>query len=323
MIDYSLPLRGNRLGLGCWAIGGPFWANEQPLGWGQVDDETSVRSIRTAVDRGISLFDTADVYGAGHSERILGRTLGKDRKNVLIATKWGNVFDENSLQLTGIDLTPNYLSQACEASLRRLQTDWIDIYQLHAGDCPLERLPDLIVKLDALVESGKIRSYGWSTDDADRAAAIFSQSAASVVQFQLNVLTDNPSMVSLIEKDKKMGLIRGPLAMGLLSGKYAVRKASDIDDVRNRTPPWMKYFKEGAPSPEYQARFERIREALRNGGRSCVQGALAWLWARSGAVTPIPGFRTPDQVNELAAALEFGPFAPAQMKEFEELLATE
>jgi aryl-alcohol dehydrogenase-like predicted oxidoreductase len=85
------------------------------------------------------------------------------------------------------------------------------------------------------------------TDDVDRAAAMFSQSAASVVQFQRNVLTDNPSMVSLIQKEKKIGLIRGPLAMGLLSGKYAVRKASDIDDVRNRTPPWMKYFKEGAP----------------------------------------------------------------------------
>jgi len=319
MIDNTLLLGENRLGLGCWAIGGPFWANEQPLGWGQVDDETSMRAIRAAVDRGVSLFDTADVYGGGHSERILGKALGEDRKNILIATKWGNVFDESSRQLTGIDVTAEYLGQACEASLRRLRTDWIDIYQLHVGDCPLERLPDLIAKLDALVESGKIRSYGWSTDDVDRADAIFTQSAASVIQFQLNVLTDNPSMVSSIEKKKKIGLIRGPLAMGLLSGKYDLRKTEDIDDVRNRTPSWMKYFKEGAPSPEYQAGFERIREALRNGGRSYVQGALAWLWARSRAVIPIPGFRTPDQVNELLDALEFGPFSPSQMKEFEEL----
>src|ERR1700745_3156308 len=105
MIDNTLLLGENRLGLGCWAIGGPFWANEQPLGWGQVDDETSMRAIRAAVDRGVSLFEPADVYGGGHSERILGKALGEDRKNILIATKWGNVFDESSRQLTGIDVT--------------------------------------------------------------------------------------------------------------------------------------------------------------------------------------------------------------------------
>jgi aryl-alcohol dehydrogenase-like predicted oxidoreductase len=316
----ELKIPDPRLGLGCWAIGGPFWAGEQPLGWGPVDDSESARAIRTGLDSGVRLFDTADVYGAGHSERILGKTLGADRDKVLIATKWGNVFDEGSKQLTGTDISSGYVREACEASLRRLGTDLIDIFQLHIGDLALDRLPGVVEELDKLRASGKIKSFGWSTDDPQRAESVLKYPGAEIVQFELNVVHDNAPMVSLLEGREKVGLIRGPLAMGLLSGKYSTQQASNQDDVRNRTPAWMKYFKSGVPTPEYQARFDSIREALKTGGRTLVQGALAWLWARSRVLVPIPGFRTATQAKELAEAWALGPLTPTEMENIDALL---
>src|SRR5919198_3659664 len=97
------------MGFGCWAIGGPFWAGEQPLGWGEVDDEESVRALRRALELGITFFDTANVYGAGHSERVLGRALAGRRDEVVVATKFGNTFDESTRTITGSDASPSYI----------------------------------------------------------------------------------------------------------------------------------------------------------------------------------------------------------------------
>ena len=122
------------LGMGCWAIGGPFHAGEQQAGWGQVDDEESKRAIRRALDLGVTFFDAADVYGAGHSERVLGEALGEDKTRVVIATKFGNVFDEEAKEITGSDASPGHIREACDASLRRLGRDYIDLLQLHSND---------------------------------------------------------------------------------------------------------------------------------------------------------------------------------------------
>ena len=111
------------MGLGCWAIGGPIWRDGEPRGWGDVDDAESIRAIHRALELGITFFDTADVYGAGHSERILGRALAARRAQVVIATKFGNTFDEATRTGTGSDASPAYIRRACDASLRRLQTD--------------------------------------------------------------------------------------------------------------------------------------------------------------------------------------------------------
>src|SRR4051794_13402063 len=106
------------LGFGCWAIGGEWQdADGQPLGWGKVDDEESVRAVHRALDLGVTFFDTADTYGAGHSERVLGRALGKRRDDVVLAPKWGNVFDEDPPPLPGSDHTPEYARRALTASL--------------------------------------------------------------------------------------------------------------------------------------------------------------------------------------------------------------
>src|SRR5512134_3465614 len=102
------------LGLGCWAIGGPFWSGEQPQGWGEVDDNESIRAIHVGLEKGINFFDTANVYGAGHSERVLGKALAGRRAGVMIATKFNAVFDEATRQVTGSDSSPAGIRRACE-----------------------------------------------------------------------------------------------------------------------------------------------------------------------------------------------------------------
>ena len=113
------------LGMGCWAIGGPFWSGTTPHGWGEVDDAESERAIHRAIDLGATFFDTANVYGAGHSERVLGRALAGQRQRVVIATKFNAVFDESTRQVTGADASPAGIRRACDESLRRLKTDYI------------------------------------------------------------------------------------------------------------------------------------------------------------------------------------------------------
>ena len=309
------------LGMGCWAIGGPFWSGEIPIGWGEVDDEESIRAIHKALDLGVNLFDTANVYGAGHSERVLARAFEGRRAQVVIATKFNAVFDETTRQVTGSDTSPESIRNACEDSLRRLNTDYIDLYQFHDNGYPAEKAAPIRETLEELVKEGKIRSYGWSTDFPERAQVFAQGPKCSAVQLQLNVLDDNPAMIALCEKENLAALNRGPLAMGLLTDKYTTEIKIAADDVRGeKSPEWMKYFKEGKPNPEWAAKRDAIREILTSKGRSIAQGALAWNWARSEKTLPIPGFRTVAQVQENAGAMQFGPLTAEQMDEINKLL---
>jgi aryl-alcohol dehydrogenase-like predicted oxidoreductase len=309
------------LGVGCWAIGGKAWRGETPVGWGEVDDDESIRAIDCAIDLGVNFFDTADVYGAGHSERVVGRALAAKRQQVVIATKFGNGYDEATKQLAGAFASPEYIRKACDRSLARLGTDYIDLYQFHIGNYELEAVPEILDTLEGLAAAGKIRAYGWSTDDPERARAFAAGAHCAAVQVQLNVLDDNPAMVALCEALNLAGINRGPLAMGLLTGKYDSGALPADDDVRgSRGPDWMKYFRNGRPNPEWNDKIGAIREALTTGGRTLAQGALAWLWARSQMMVPIPGIRTVKQARENAGAMRFGPLPAEAMAQIEQAM---
>jgi aryl-alcohol dehydrogenase-like predicted oxidoreductase len=311
------------LGLGCWAVGGPYHssANDQ-YGWGDVDDDETIRAIRRGLDLGVTLFDTANSYGAGHSEEVLGRALGDRRGEVVIATKFGNTFDEATRTALGQDSSPKNVIDSAHGSLRRLGTDYLDVLQLHIGNLPIPEALDLIPPLEDLVTAGKIRWYGWSTDDPERAAAFADAGAhCTAIQYDHSVLRDNPGMVEALAVHDQAGINRGPLAMGLLSGKYHDgRKVAD-NDVRSMPYEWMSYFRDGSAAPEWLARIDAVREALTSDGRTLAQGALGWLWARSEATIPIPGFRTVAQAEQNAAALALGPLSPEAFAEVEKLLA--
>ena len=309
------------MGLGCWAIGGPFWAGETPLGWGEVDDEESIRAIHAGIDLGITLFDTANVYGAGHSERVLARAFAGIRSRVVIATKFNAVFDETTRQVTGSDTSPAGIRAACEDSLRRLNTDTIDLYQFHDNDFPPDKAESVRETLERLVEEGKIRAYGWSTDFPVRVEVFAQGPGCAAIQLQLNVMDNNSEVIALCEKYDLAALNRGPLAMGLLTDKYSTNTKLAADDVRGeKSPEWMKYFKDGKPHTEWVSKRDAVREILTSNGRSIAQGALAWLWRRSQKTLPIPGFRTVAQVEENAGAMQFGPLTTEQMQEIDRLL---
>ncbi len=304
----------SEIGFGCWAIGGPFTFYGRPDGWGEVDDDESVAAVRRALELGVTFLDTADVYGTGHSEQILGRALAGHRDEAVIATKFGYTFDVGQRAITGEDVSPGYIRQACRASLRRLCTDRIDLYQLHVGDLPSEWTKEVTATLEDLVTEGLIRGYGWSTDDPERASVFAAGEHCAAVQHELNLFADSPEMLAACDNFDLASINRSPLAMGLLTGKYHAGSRLPADDVR-AAQPWVSYFSDGQPAPRWLARLDAVREVLTSGGRKLAQGALCWLLARSPRTVPIPGIRTVGQAEQNAAALRSGPLSADQMTE--------
>jgi len=289
------------MGLGCWAIGGQWY--------GQVDDDESIRALHCGLDMGVNFLDTAEGYGEnGHSETVIGKALQGRRDKVIIATKFG-------AQRTELD----DIRGACEASLKRLNTDYIDLYLYHSG--PRENGEQVLQAVEKLVEEGKIRWHGWSTDDAESIRTLAGGSHCTAAETALNVLRRNPEALAVCEELNLASINRSPLAMGILSGKFTADTTFAEGDVRGATFPWLKvYFDGGKPRADLLEKLDAIREILTGQGRTLVQGALAWIWGRSEFTIPIPGFKTVAQVKENVSAMDFGPLSPEQMKEIDELL---
>ena len=307
------------LGMGCWAIGGAMWLDGKVDGWHGVEDAESLRAIRRALDLGITFFDTSDVYGTGHSERLLAQGLQGHRHEVVIATKFGFTFDEATRQITGTNLTPAYIRHACEGSLRRLQTDYIDLYQLHCG-ASAEQVADVLAILEDLYTEGKIRSYGWSTGDPVAAARFATGPHCTAIQHGLNVFAADQALLELCAAHNLASVNNAPLASGLLSGKYTANSVLPADDFRSAGHSWAIFFDQGRPTPEFLAKLAAVREILTSGGRTLAQGALTWIWAKSSHTIPIPGFKTVKQVEENCGALQFGPLPLHSMQEIDTLL---
>jgi aryl-alcohol dehydrogenase-like predicted oxidoreductase len=294
-------------------------AADQPLGYAGMDDTEAVRAAHRGAELGVTLLDTADAYGAGHSERLLAGVLAV-HPDVLVATKFGTTFDESTRQLTGVDTTPAYVRAAVRASLRRLGRDRIDLYQLHTPDVPPARAAELVGTLEELVTEGLIAWYGVSTDTPDHARAIAAGPHCTAVQLELNVLDDNTAMLDLCDELDLAALCRSPLAMGLLGGRYTAASRIAASDIRGTPPEWLRWFDGGRPRADYLERLVTVREELMSGGRTLAQGALAWIWARHERAIPLPGFRDSGQVEDNAGALRQGALEPAAMAAIGETL---
>lgn len=308
------------LGLGGWAIGGQFLFNGICDGWGDVDDNESIRAIHRALELGVNFVDTADCYGVGHSEEVIGKAIAGKRNSVVIATKFGYYSNEATKTVYGTNVTPTYVERACDASLKRLNTDYIDLYQLHVGDIPVSDVDPICQTLDRLVEKGKIRTYGWSTDLVDSAKLFAERANCSAIQHCFNVFDNNTELVKLCENNNLASINRTPLAMGFLSGKFTAESLFSKDDVRGAGHSWLTYFKDGKPVPELLKKLDSVKEILTSNGRTPVQGALAWIWGKSSSTIPIAGFKTVKQVEENAKAMEFGPLLQEQIEEIDRIL---
>lgn len=317
------------MGLGCWAIGGNMFFQGLPLGWSTVDDNESLKALQRGIEMGVNFIDTADMYGTGHSEKLVGEALKGKRDKVVIATKFGFTFEPGSREILSMegDGAPEYIRKAVEDSLSRLQTDYIDLYQLHLAEYPLDKAQQTRDALEDLVKAGKIRSYGWSTDDFERAAFFAEGKNCTAIQQQFNLYSGNEEILKLCEAKNLASINRGPLAMGLLTGKFSASSTVPEDDCRSilhlMQDKYCNYFSESKPVKEFLGKLDKIREILKSNGRTLAQGALAWLWARSENTIPIPGFKTVKQVEENAGALQFGPLTSEQMKEIDLILHKE
>ena len=304
------------LGMGCWAIGGTWDIDAQsnPAGWGQTDDAQSLRALVVAADHGIQLFDTAQAYGTGHSESLVGQAFG-NRDDVVIVTKIGLAIDADKRQLLGEETDVARLRASIDGSLARLQRDQIDLVFLHINELAVDVAEGVFDMLDDVRKAGKIGAYGWSTDFVDRVEPFAGREGFVAVEHAMNVFMPASDMVKCVEDFGLTGLIRSPLAMGLLSGRYGTDHKFSTDDIRSSNRAGLLYFQDGKVNPETYQKLESVRDVLQVDGRSLIQGALGWLWSASDRSLPIPGFRSVEQVAELCGALEFGPLPDDAMAE--------
>ena len=315
-------LEVSAMGMGCWAMGGPWtFSNDEgswAAGWGQIDDVESTRAIQAGLDMGINFFDTAANYGAGHSEVILGKALANRRESVVIATKFGFLVDPQTKSVaTDDDQIVGNIRDDCEKSLGRLGTDYIDIYQLHQGSYDAEKALLVMDVLEELVNEGKIRWYGWSTDNPERACVFAGGEHCTSIQFDLNVLRDNPENRSICAKFDLGGINKSPLNRGILTGKFNPDSTFPEDDIRHGLS-----FKEGVGA-ERLSQLEAVRGVLTANGHTLAQASLAYIWALDERMVPIPGFKTTKQVEENAGAMELGLLSREQMQQIEEILNQE
>ena len=283
-------LKVSKVGFGAWAIGGNAMIGTTAIGWGPADDQVSRQSIHAALDAGINFFDTADIYGLGHSEKLLGETLAGQR-DVLIASKAGNcavdgVFSSN--------YSKKYLLAACDASLIRLKRDVIDYYQMHSARLEHLNQMECVEAMDQLKQAGKIRYWGLSLNTFDpepEAAWLMDRRLGEGFQLVLNLLNGNS--IPLMRRAGKLGygiIARMPLQFGLLSGKMTADRTFDRDDHRH------KRLDSELQKEVLDYLDNHIWLLCDKYECSPLQLALSYITSFPEVSTVIPGMRTPAQV---------------------------
>jgi aryl-alcohol dehydrogenase-like predicted oxidoreductase len=287
----------SEIGFGAWAIGGPSGASGTPLGWGKTSDEESLAAIRRARELGVTFFDTADSYGFGRSESLLGIVLSRKREDVVIATKVGVARDADGRLRK--DFSREHIQYSVDGSLKRLRTDYIDLYQLHNPTMAELRRDDLQEAMDRLQEAGKIRFWGVSVSTPEEGIEVIRNGWGYALQVLYNALNQAPdNELFPLAKEKGYGIIaRVPLASGLLSGKYRPDTTFATDDVRQNflTP---KRLEEVIP------RVDEVKSIIGGTARALAEGALRFVLANDAVSTTIPGMRNVRQVEMNAAADE-------------------
>lgn len=284
-------MKVSEIGFGTWAIGGVAEVGGIAIGWGPSDDQVSVKAIHTALDAGINFFDTADFYGLGHSESLLGDTIG-NRKDVFIASKVGQkVGDDGKIR---IDYTKDHIINACELSLKRLKRDCIDFHHLHVARMPHLENGECIEAMQQLQKEGKIRYWGISLitfNPFPEAEFFLKNNLGNGFQLVFNLINQKALPILLQGAEKGYGIIaRMPLQFGLLSGKIKPETVFSKDDHRSYrvvphiTEAVLKILKEEVwPLCE---KYQTTESGL----------ALSYILSYPEISTVIPGIRTPEHV---------------------------
>lgn len=293
------------ISFGAWAIGGT---------WGKVNDQDSLAALQRAVDLGVNFFDTADVYGNGRSERLLGQLKRERREPIYIATKAGRRLKPH----VASGYTRENLSAFVERSLKNLGVEAIDLLQLHCPPTAVYSDPAVFAALDDLVKQGKIRFYGVSVEKIDEALQAIGFPNVQTVQIIFNLFRQRPIDDFFPEaKRRRVGILaRVPLASGLLTGKMTRATTFEADDHRAFNRHGESFDRgETFAGVDFETGLQAV-EALRAlvpTGMTMAQFALRWILMFDAVTCPIPGGKTPAQVEENVCAAELTPLDAATM----------
>jgi aryl-alcohol dehydrogenase-like predicted oxidoreductase len=279
-------LEVGRIGLGCMGMS-EFYG-------GTRDEAAHIRTLHAAIELGIQLFDTADMYGAGHNEELLGKAFADRRDKVTVATKFG-VRRGAKGEWLGISGRPEYVKEACEKSLGRLGVETIDLYYQHRPD-PDVPVEESVGAMKELVEAGKVRFIGVSEFSAEQIRAAHAVHPITALQTEYSLWTRNVEHDGTLQTCRELGIAfvaYSPLGRGFLTGAIPNKEALDPNDWRRQNP----RFSDEALSEN--ARFvELIRDVAERKGATAAQVALAWVLAQGEDIFVIPGTRSIERLQE-------------------------
>lgn len=301
----------SEISFGAWAIGS---------GWGQVDDQESMAALHRAVDLGINFIDTADVYGDGHSEQLIARLRKERSEGLYVATKAGRRLSPH----TADGYTAENLTRFVERSLRNLDTDCLDLLQLHCPPTEVYYWPEVFGALDDLVRVGKIRYYGVSVQTVEEALKAIEYPHVQTVQIIFNMFRHRPAELFFREaQGRKVGILaRVPLASGLLTGKMTPQSTFPKDDHRNFNRYGQAFDRgetfSGVDFVTGLAAVEELKSVVPPGA-TLAQVALRWILMFDAVSCAIPGGKRPDQVEDNVRAADLAPLTEAQMDRVREV----
>jgi aryl-alcohol dehydrogenase-like predicted oxidoreductase len=295
------------ISFGSWAIGSA---------WGKVDDHESLDALRRAVDRGVNFFDTADVYGDGHSERLLAQLKHERREQIHIATKAGRRL--NPHVASGYNRT--YLTAFVEDSLKNLNSDIIDLLQLHCPPTEVYYMPDVFGVLDDLVQQGKIRYFGVSVEKVEEALKAIEYPGVQSVQIIFNIFRQRPADLFFTQaQERKVSILaRVPLSSGMLTGKMKPDSKFSPDDHRQYNRHGEEFDRgETFSGVDYELGLRTVEQLrpLVPAGWTLAEFALRWILMFEAVTCAIPGAKRSAQVEENCHAADLPPISEATMQQ--------
>lgn len=299
-------LKISELSFGTWAIGGS---------WGKTSDEEALKALQRAIDAGVNFFDTADVYGDGHSEELLSKATKGKEDQIYIATKFCRAGDINDPENYSEKKVREYL----EGSLRRLKRERIDLYQIHCPPLHILKHTNVFDVLDKLQQEGKIRYYGVSVETVEEGLYAMENPNVRALQVIFNIFRQKPlETLFPTAKEKGVGILaRVPLASGLLTGKFTKDTTFEKDDHRNFNRNGEQFNVgetfAGLPFDKGVELSEQLRWIADNRG-SMARAALRWILEHDAISAVIPGFKSVKQVEDNLSALEVPGFTEEEMK---------
>ncbi|GHO70694.1 oxidoreductase [Ktedonobacter sp. SOSP1-52] len=306
----SRGIQVSAIGLDCMSLSD--WA------YGSADEADSIKLVQHALDQGVTLLDTADIYGPFTSEEIVGKAIKGRREQVVLATKGGLVVSDKTTRAMHTDGSPTHLKMACEASLRRLGTDVIDLYQLHRPDLKVP-IEESVGALAELVKEGKVRSIGLSECDVPTLERAYKVHPIATLQSELSLWTRDvlSEILPWCQAHGVAFLPFAPLGRGFLTGRYRSTSQFDKTDFRSYLP----RFQEESLARNL-AIVKRVEEVARRYEATPGQIALAWVLAQGEQVIPIPGTKHIEYLDENIGALAVT-LSPADLQELNQLPSAE